>query len=1380
MQTKQELSSDLKEFFHNPLHCALFELAKANQPKEVGRLIASRLEGIQYFREAGDLCLISATMMGFTQVAKVLLDAKANPCKVIPQADHNSALHYAAEKNRVDILNLILKVGGVDVNVKDAYGYTPLQRAASLGNEKILELLLQVVEISIEEPSPGDGFTALILTAYKGHAKSAALLMDAKADVEARASNGKTALCVAARNNHENVARVLLSGERKASTDTLEKNGLTPLTYASNNGNLSLMRLLLNAKAEVNGPSNSLCHLPLISAIESHQKEGIELLIQSKADINARDKLNRTPLCTAIAVNNEQAIYRLLECRADVQSLIPFHFFSQDKQQSCDPDNWKHIDVSPLMYAAMRCRIDTVRSLVAHKADVNQTTALGDTALSSVLVECSIEMEGRLPVLQYLIEQKANLYSVAHNLSILKSALNFCPFVVSKTILEAIVADAKSKGDSGVYNAIVTETVKHIFSVLMTNLTQDFRALLKFLLSTEPFAKLIQEQADTYYYNSLQFSYYKGLERLLDAGLVSSDHCEMLIVRANHNKGNEKILLLPPILKASFDGDLNLIKTLINAGASPLSICIWVVNNENTAITPLIIAKKFDQEEAAQYLFTRELLNSLHYAPKLKSWMSKNLTQIKKVQEWIDQVSELLLSMEPKIGYHPEFGHHFLINCKNFEFQRLIPRFILGSSSKIKISSCEVVKMAENLILSKKCNKVDAKESGKDVNKTTNKEVDKEGFTVEEFELSFWEVLKPRVRKQEQSLAERRIVDDDFRMLKSELDQNYRRIQFSRKLIDQDYRTLTKYIQELQALIQEIDELLESCEAFYHSDRFTGTMDASKVTQGLEKVQYYQEVVEKLEKEMLLAKQNLESLGENFEQYWENIEPNIRRLINEQKKREAIQAWNALKEDSTLNQLSDDADKQWSTLKKISTGLSDIKKILAARRQEEFLIEQASIKAEQRKNDERREVNKRERERMKLKSKELKKRRKETLETAQKQAERLVELERFRVERKRLAETHRREMEIKLLIERQAKASAGKSGNGVNAENAEKAGNSNLSEDGWDMLNDSDHDSSPTAQNNDLSSSLFTETCGSVGVDDKLWLEEQYTKFKKEVSGLEEIWKKISISSHDFEKWGLGKILVHRDAMLGLLGRAFELVHFLSPDLAPMIPEHAGHLRNVIFRNHSICPLLGFEDAQLNQTAKLKIQDTIKDHIKFYEQVCSFFFVVKEYFKAFVENRSRIEQKSKVENGTNQAQELKGDDEIILKQLYTKMISHPFYEILKCYKIDSQIDLKLCRERWNVYQFGASLYDQNVEKSILAHARGFIDGCTGVFARHIATEYRNEFYVHRKEYRKAIKAGKAYRHVDQDADEFGLYFAYRNQKTEAQSAISLLSRNPNP
>jgi hypothetical protein len=133
----------------------------------------------------------------------------------------------------------------------------------------------------------------LVLAAARGRADLVATMLSRGAHVNVRdAHHGMTALHAAARLNDEVCARLLVTA--KADVDARDSQGLTPAHYAALSGCVRPLAVLLESGANANAQSKSRS-TPLHASCAKGNRECAMLLLRSGASPTARDSLLRTP-----------------------------------------------------------------------------------------------------------------------------------------------------------------------------------------------------------------------------------------------------------------------------------------------------------------------------------------------------------------------------------------------------------------------------------------------------------------------------------------------------------------------------------------------------------------------------------------------------------------------------------------------------------------------------------------------------------------------------------------------------------------------------------------------------------------------------------------------------------------------------------------------------------------------------------------------------------------------------------------------------------------------------------------------------------------------------------------------------------------------------
>lgn len=149
-------------------------------------------------------------------------------------------------------------------------------------------------------PTATNWVNVLLNSAYDDDAPRAREALQAGTAVDARASNGKSALWLAAVNGSPDVCRLLLA--HGADPNAADNDNVSVLEAALMHGDANLMVIadLVRAGADVNAAPGATQKTPLMHAAAENAVRTARLLLEAGADPNAVDAHHRTALHIAL------------------------------------------------------------------------------------------------------------------------------------------------------------------------------------------------------------------------------------------------------------------------------------------------------------------------------------------------------------------------------------------------------------------------------------------------------------------------------------------------------------------------------------------------------------------------------------------------------------------------------------------------------------------------------------------------------------------------------------------------------------------------------------------------------------------------------------------------------------------------------------------------------------------------------------------------------------------------------------------------------------------------------------------------------------------------------------------------------------------------
>ncbi len=301
--------------------------------------------------ETKDTALIRSLYNGHTDIAQRLVYSGAN-INAVNNYRH-SPLYIALEKNNVPMIELFLTngvkegltknylfrsvslknetgaltmlKGGIDPNITNDKGNTPLIISASLGDKVIVEHLL-AYRADVNAANK-DGNTALIYAARYNHPEIIKMLlqpqtMQTPLDVNAQNKAGETALYWGASKGYVEVVKRLLAAG--ADPTIAAKNGLVPYAIAQRNGRSEVLEWFNKDVREVENAVIEQDNKQILAqqkavqaskkaddifaaAAKGNQPRAEELVLANRYLLSERNKEGKTALLVAVE-NNQPAL----------------------------------------------------------------------------------------------------------------------------------------------------------------------------------------------------------------------------------------------------------------------------------------------------------------------------------------------------------------------------------------------------------------------------------------------------------------------------------------------------------------------------------------------------------------------------------------------------------------------------------------------------------------------------------------------------------------------------------------------------------------------------------------------------------------------------------------------------------------------------------------------------------------------------------------------------------------------------------------------------------------------------------------------------------------------------------------------------------------
>jgi ankyrin repeat protein len=150
-----------------------------------------------------------------------------------------------------------------------------------------------------------NGATALMAASQLGHTEVLELLLAKGADINAKAQSGATALLIACQNGRTEVVKALVA--KGADTNAKASNGATALILASQQGNKEIVQALLTKGADVNAKMDNGA-TALMHAANNGDIDVVKVLLAAGADVSATASNGATALNIATEAGHKEVI----------------------------------------------------------------------------------------------------------------------------------------------------------------------------------------------------------------------------------------------------------------------------------------------------------------------------------------------------------------------------------------------------------------------------------------------------------------------------------------------------------------------------------------------------------------------------------------------------------------------------------------------------------------------------------------------------------------------------------------------------------------------------------------------------------------------------------------------------------------------------------------------------------------------------------------------------------------------------------------------------------------------------------------------------------------------------------------------------------------
>ncbi|CAG9984884.1 unnamed protein product [Clonostachys byssicola] len=288
----------------------------------------------------------------------------------LSQENKGKALVWASRRGLLEQVSLLLQNGPNDVALRqvDEWSFTPAHLAAFYGHLEVVRVLVEAgADLAARARA---GVTPLHCAAMQGHGEIAEFLLTAGSDPAWTDDEGRPASHSAASDNHCDVLEVLLAaGDDLASVD---EKGNSILHAAASGGARDAFSMLVHTRGDSLPWMNNTAWTPLHKAVVESSFDTVKLILDVAAGCQFEDGY----FDIDSSVSDDGASALILASRRGSQSVVELLLdYGADIHAT---DQWRCTALHSAVHAG---NTDIVRTLIRRGADVNAKHTGGDGSI---------------------------------------------------------------------------------------------------------------------------------------------------------------------------------------------------------------------------------------------------------------------------------------------------------------------------------------------------------------------------------------------------------------------------------------------------------------------------------------------------------------------------------------------------------------------------------------------------------------------------------------------------------------------------------------------------------------------------------------------------------------------------------------------------------------------------------------------------------------------------------------------------------------------------------------------------------------------------------------------------------------------------------------